>query len=128
MSKTTNFADVLRAKLLKSPNLAHAVENAAVNRHIASEIYQARNDAGLTQKQLAEKAGTTQSVIARVENADYEGHSLSTLKKISNALNRRLRVDFCARPEYRPVLNETVEVSSEWLDGEVEFSTACNEL
>ena len=100
MARTQNFADVLRAKLAADPVLAQAVENAAVNRRIAAEIYSARTAAGLSQAQLAALTGTTQSVIARLEDADYEGHSLTTLKKIAQALGLQLRVEFyAARPE-----------------------------
>ena len=55
-------------------------------------IYDARHKAGLTQKQLAELVGTKQQVIARLEDADYEGHSLSMLQRIAAALGRRLEV------------------------------------
>jgi len=43
---------------------------------------------------LAELVGTTQSVIARLEDADYEGHSLSMLQRIATAVNKRLEVRF----------------------------------
>ena len=36
--------------------------------------------------------GTTQSVISRLEDADYEGHSLSMLQRIATALRMRLKV------------------------------------
>ena len=104
MAPTKNFADVLRAKLAADPVLAQAVENAAVNRRIAAEIYAARTAAGLSQAQLASLTGTTQSVIARLEDADYEGHSLTTLKKIARALGLQLRVEFiAASPEVAAV-------------------------
>jgi transcriptional regulator with XRE-family HTH domain len=48
--------------------------------------------ARLTQQQLADRIGTKQSVIARLEDAEYEGHSLSRLQKIARALNQRLEV------------------------------------
>lgn len=41
---------------------------------------------------LADRIGTKQSMIARLEDADYEGHSLSMLQKIARALNHRLEV------------------------------------
>jgi predicted transcriptional regulator len=46
----------------------------------------------LTQEQLAERIGTTQSVISRLEDCDYDGHSLSMLNRIAGALNKRLTV------------------------------------
>ena len=55
-------------------------------------LYEARTRAGLTQAQLAKKIGTRQSVIARLEDADYEGHSLSMLQRIAAAVNCQLEV------------------------------------
>ncbi|TAH37456.1 MAG: XRE family transcriptional regulator [Planctomycetota bacterium] len=60
-------------------------------------IHEARSAASLTQRQLADLIGTTQPVIARLENADYEGHSLTMLRRIAEALHLRLEVRFVAR-------------------------------
>jgi ribosome-binding protein aMBF1 (putative translation factor) len=65
------------------PQLEAMVAVSAINAEVAQLIYEARNKAGLTQKQLAELIGTKQPVIARLEDADYEGHSLSMLQKIA---------------------------------------------
>jgi len=59
---------------------------------IAAQIYDLRNKAGLTQKQLADLVGTTQSVISRLEDADYRGHTLSLLERIATALHCRVEV------------------------------------
>jgi len=67
---------------------------AALNAQITQEIYALRTKAGLTQKQLAELVKTTDSVISRLEDADYAGHSLKMLQRISAALNRRLEIHF----------------------------------
>ena len=47
-------------------------------------IRQLREAAGLTQAELAERIGTTQSVISRLESDDYDGHSLSMLSRIGD--------------------------------------------
>lgn len=67
-----------------------------VNLQLAAMICEARREAELTQAQLAKLVGTTQSVISRLEDADYDGHSLAMLQRIGDALNRRLVI------EYRP--------------------------
>jgi predicted transcriptional regulator len=43
---------------------------------------------------LAALVGTSQPVIARLEDADYRGHSLSILQRIARALKKRLDVRF----------------------------------
>lgn len=68
------------------------VAEANLNARVAQLIYYAREEAGLTQKELAERVGTKQPVIARLEDADYEGHSLSMLQRIAVALGKRLRL------------------------------------
>jgi ribosome-binding protein aMBF1 (putative translation factor) len=52
---------------------------------LALLVREMREDAGLTQTVLAKKAGTTQSVIARLEDAEYTGHSLPMLERIALA-------------------------------------------
>ena len=74
--------------------LQRLVENATVNAMVAQLVYQGRTEAGLTQGQLARLIGTRQSVISRLEDADYEGHSLSMLRRVASALGKRLEVRF----------------------------------
>jgi ribosome-binding protein aMBF1 (putative translation factor) len=74
--------------------LKKLIVEAGVNAHIAQLIYDTRVAAGLTQSQLAKLIGTKQPVIARLEDADYHGHSLTMLHRIAEALNRRLELRF----------------------------------
>ena len=69
-----------------------SLEEERLSAQVARSIYRMRIDAGLTQKQLAELVGTTQSVISRLEDADYEGHSISMVSRIAMALDRRVEV------------------------------------
>ena len=68
------------------------VEQATTNALVAKLIYDARTAAKLTQKQLADLIGSKQPVIARLEDANYNGHSLSMLHRIADALDRRLDI------------------------------------
>lgn len=63
-----------------------------MNRDVAHALYDLRTAHGLTQTQLAALVGTKQPVIARLEDADYEGHSLSMLSRVAAALHQRIRV------------------------------------
>jgi DNA-binding XRE family transcriptional regulator len=95
-NRTRNYGDVIRAKLAADPELARTVEEEAFNAGIAQQVHDLRTKAKLTQKELAKLVGTQQSVISRIEDADYEGHSLAMLRRIAGALNRRLKVEFYA--------------------------------
>jgi transcriptional regulator with XRE-family HTH domain len=94
MAKTKNFADVIRNKLQANADLAEAVNRERFSASIAQEIYAMRKGAGLTQAELAERANTHQSVIARLEDADYDGHSLAMLNRIAAALDKRVEIKF----------------------------------
>lgn len=78
------------------PELRQMIAQETVNAQVAQLVHDARIAAGLTQKELAERVGTTQSVIARLEDADYRGHSLTMLQRIAAALDRRVEVRFRA--------------------------------
>jgi DNA-binding XRE family transcriptional regulator len=96
MSKKTSTTDAVkllhRRYYAKSQARALQLEAARLNAAIAREIYALRKKAGLTQQQLADLVGTKGSVISRLEDDDYVGHSLRMLQRISAALNRRVEV------------------------------------
>jgi transcriptional regulator with XRE-family HTH domain len=81
----------------KDPEMQRMFEEEVANREFAQKIYQLRTKAGLSQAELARRVGTTQSVISRLEDADYEGHSLAMLNRIAVALKRRVEIRFVAR-------------------------------
>ena len=67
---------------------------AKANAEIAQIVYQLRKAAGVTQRELAERVGTSPSAISRLEDADYDGHSLSMLNRVAEALGRRVELRF----------------------------------
>jgi len=75
-------------------DLRAMIDEELLNLEVAQLIYDARTAAGLTQTELAEMVGTSQSVIARLEDSDYDGHSLSTLRRIADTLGHRIEVRF----------------------------------
>ncbi|MGA9673435.1 MAG: helix-turn-helix transcriptional regulator, partial [Terracidiphilus sp.] len=95
MEKEKNLGDFIRRKLAANPQLAKAVDEERLYADIAEQIVQLRMEAKLTQKELAERADTRQSVISRIEDADYYGHSLKMLNRIAHAFDKRIVVIFC---------------------------------
>ena len=92
MTNTNDALKIIRRSIAGDPELQELVKEASINAQVSLIIYDVRKQAGLTQKQLADLIGTTQSVIARLEDADYEGHSLSMLARIAAALDRKLEI------------------------------------
>jgi ribosome-binding protein aMBF1 (putative translation factor) len=76
------------------PERVREYEEEVLNAEIARKIYQLRTKAGLSQRELARRVGTTASAICRLEDADYEGHSLFMLKRVASALNKRVEIRF----------------------------------
>jgi ribosome-binding protein aMBF1 (putative translation factor) len=94
VKRTRNFADVIRAKLAGDTGLREQVREESLDADIAQKVYDLRTAAGLTQRGLAERIHTQQSVISRIEAADYDGHFLTLLKRIADALGKELTVEF----------------------------------
>jgi ribosome-binding protein aMBF1 (putative translation factor) len=90
-TKKTNFDRHLEREL-KNPKFAKGFYEESEKTRLAIKIAEAREKRKMTQKQLAEKVGTSQSVIARIENPSYDRFTIRTLRKIANALNSNLEI------------------------------------
>jgi ribosome-binding protein aMBF1 (putative translation factor) len=107
MAKTKDFAKFLANQVESDEALADAIERERLNADIAVLIYSEREQAGLTQQELAEKAGTHQSVIARLEDAEYNGRTIELLRRVLHALGRRLAVSA------EPLIEDTITAESD---------------
>jgi len=79
-----------------------AFEQELVNVEAAQLLYDMRTGAGLSQRALAKRVGTTASVICRMEDSDYQGHTLAMLRRIAAALERRLELRAVPLTSRRP--------------------------
>ena len=92
---TTDALEIIHRRFFKGhPDREAELEEARADVAVAEKIYKLRAKAGLTQRQLAKLVGTTASVICRLEDADYEGHSLAMLNRIAAALDKRVEIRF----------------------------------
>lgn len=94
--KPTNF-DRYLAKQLQDPAFAARFEQAGEAWEVALQIAALREQAGMSQKELAKRLKTSQQQVSRLESANYEGHSLSTLRRIADALNAEVQIVFLPR-------------------------------
>jgi transcriptional regulator with XRE-family HTH domain len=91
--KNTNFDQYLEQQL-KDPEFAASFKGAGEAWEVALQIVDLRRQAGLSQKELATLLHTSQQQISRLESPGYEGHSLSMLRRVAEALHARVRVVF----------------------------------
>ncbi len=95
--RTTDAVEILRRRFVEGDAKAEELlEEIRAEAEVARMIYRLRSGAKLTQQALAERIGTTASVISRLEDADYSGHSLAMLRRIAAALGRRVEIRFPA--------------------------------
>ena len=98
-TKTKDAGKLLEHLIGDDRGLRNMIAEEHLNVRVARLIFDARQESDLTQAKLAKLIGTTQSVIARLEDADYEGHSLTMLSRIARALGKRIELKFT--PEKR---------------------------
>lgn len=92
---TSDAVEMLHKRYFEgNPQMLDLLENERQQAEIAQQIYDLRTAAGLTQRELAARVGTTASVICRLEDANYDRYSLAMLRRIAAALNSRVTVRF----------------------------------
>jgi transcriptional regulator with XRE-family HTH domain len=97
--KKTNFDRYLKQQM-KDPAFATRLDQAGEAWDVAIQLAALRQQAGLSQKELARRLKTSQQHISRLESPGYEGHSLANLRRVATVLNARVRVSF--EPERNP--------------------------
>lgn len=92
---TDDAVEILHRRFVNNdPEKEAELEKIRADNDVARKIYDLRTKEGLSQRALAKLVGTTASVICRLEDADYEGHSLAMLNRIASALNKRVEIRF----------------------------------
>ncbi len=91
--KKTNFDQYLEEQM-HGPQFAERFKRAGEAWDVALQIATLRQQAGLSQKELAHQLKTSQQQISRLESPGYEGHSLSMLRRVAKALHAHVRVVF----------------------------------
>jgi DNA-binding XRE family transcriptional regulator len=98
---TDAVAIITRRYFAGRKDLDERYERESANLEVARKLYELRTQAGLTQRQLAKLVGTSPSAICRLEDADYEGHSLSMLRRIAAALSKGVEIRFVSASRRR---------------------------
>lgn len=85
----------LKERLLKSPDVKTEYDRLGPIYALVGAMIEARHQAGLTQAEIAARMGTTQSVVARMENAHHMP-SFDLITRYAHALGRRVEFNLAA--------------------------------
>ena len=92
---TTDAVEIVHRRYFDGkPDRQALLEEERANASVARQIFDLRTEAGLSQRELAKMVSTTASVICRLEDADYDGHSLAMLRRIAAALDKQVQITF----------------------------------
>jgi len=92
---TADALEILHSRYYRGrPERIAELEKTRADMQVGRLLQHLRMKARLSQRDLARLAGTTASVICRLEDADYDGHSLSMLRRIAAALDKRVELRF----------------------------------
>jgi DNA-binding XRE family transcriptional regulator len=83
---------------LANPKFRKGFEAESQKLAIGEQLARLRQEAGLTQAQVAKRTGTTASAISRYENAEYDRYELRTLQRIVRACGGRLDIILAPGP------------------------------
>jgi transcriptional regulator with XRE-family HTH domain len=89
-----NLQRLYEGEFKNNPSLRSEIEELGRAIDIAIKLYDLREDSGLTQEQLAQKMGVSQSNVARWESPGYPGYSTTTLDKIADVLDINFTITF----------------------------------
>ena len=89
----TKISDLVESKIAESPEFAKAYREERERNKIAVELMLLRESEGLSQRQLAKKAGKPQSTIARIERGNVNV-SLGVLREIAHSVGKTVEIKF----------------------------------
>ncbi len=107
---TTDALEIMDREFFEGkPDQLAELDQMRADDAVARKIFDLRTKSGYSQRELAKLVGTTASVICRLEDANYEGHSLAMLNRIAAALDRRVEIRFLPlRGAKHPAANTAV--------------------
>ena len=106
MTRRTNFERYLQDRW-RDPDFSARFEKAGEAWDLAIKLAGFRKDAGLSQWELAKRVGTSQQQISRLESPSYEGHSLSMIRRVAEALGATVRVEIRSKNRSIPLNHHT---------------------
>ena len=98
--KRDRHTQIVERRMRKSATYRRIFERTLHQIDLALLVREMREEADMTQVELAKRIDTTQSVIARLEDAEYTGHSLAMLERIATACGVALKLHAEKKPDF----------------------------
>jgi ribosome-binding protein aMBF1 (putative translation factor) len=98
--KRDRHTEIVERKMRKGTTYRRSFERTLHQIDLALLVREMREEADMTQVELAKRIDTTQSVIARLEDAEYTGHSLAMLERIATACGVALKLHAEKKPDF----------------------------
>jgi len=96
-----------RRELLATPEDRRIYEEEAAKKELWLQLVEARQEAGLTQAELAERLGVSQAQVARLEKRGYDAYTLNSLRRYVEALGTGFRLEVSVRSAAREPVDAT---------------------
>jgi DNA-binding XRE family transcriptional regulator len=100
-----------RDKFLADPENRRLCEKEASKLDLWLQLVEARQQAGLTQVEMAKRLGVSQAQVARIEKRDYESYTLNTLRRYVQALGDEFSLVVSVRKSGQQMKSPRVEVA-----------------
>lgn len=88
-----------RGALLANPTVRQLYEEEAAKKELWLQLVEARQAAGLTQAELAQRLGVSQAQVARIEKRGYDAYTLNTLRRYVQALGEEFSLHIAIHRE-----------------------------
>jgi ribosome-binding protein aMBF1 (putative translation factor) len=98
--KRDRHTEIVERRMRKSATYRRNFERTLHQIDLALLVREMREEADMTQAELAKRIDTTQSVIARLEDAEYTGHSLTMLERIAAVCGVALKLHAEKKPDF----------------------------
>jgi DNA-binding XRE family transcriptional regulator len=100
--KTCDAVELMDKWYGQIPGWDEMVAEEELKIQIGQALYDLRYSVGMSQAGLARLAGSSQAIISRVENADYDGNAIEILKRVCFALHTKISIQCTQLPSSQP--------------------------
>lgn len=89
--REVDISKIIKQKCESDPEFSRAYRQASAELDLIAQIIKTRKEKGMTQKDVADKAGLTQQMVSRIESREHLPN-YRNLVKIADALDSKIQL------------------------------------